>query len=279
MDVYDAVATRVTTFIATLPKISLFIFILSLVHGMGEATTEFHFTNILLVSSLLSLIIGTVVGLVQRRIKRLLAYSSISHVGFMLLALAVGSQESTQAFLFYLTQYSLTNINVFFILVAIGYTLALSANDLNLLDRKNSPIQLISQLSGYVHVNPLLAISLGIAMFSLIGVPPLVGFFAKQQVLSAALSGGHYFLVLVGILTSVVGAVYYLHIVKVIFFNKPTEAGEVGTDNSLNISNTYLSSSLSITISVLTLTILLFMLSPQEWLSMANILALILFNP
>src|SRR5690606_18987550 len=231
---------------------------------MGEATTEFHFTNILLVSSLLSLIIGTVVGLVQRRIKRLLAYSSISHVGFMLLALAVGSQESTQAFLFYLTQYSLTNINVFFILVAIGYTLALSANDLNLLDRKNSPIQLISQLSGYVHVNPLLAISLGIAMFSLIGVPPLVGFFAKQQVLSAALSGGHYFLVLVGILTSVVGAVYYLHIVKVIFFNKPTEAGEVGTDNSLNISNTYLSSSLSITISVLTLTILLFMLSPQE---------------
>jgi NADH-ubiquinone oxidoreductase chain 2 len=266
MDVYEAVATRVTAFISTLPKISLFIFMLSLVHGMGEPTTVFHFTNLLLVSSLLSLIIGTVVGLVQIRIKRLLAFSSISHVGFMLLALAASSQESIQAFLFYLMQYSLTNINIFFIIIAIGYTIAHQAN-LNLMDKKLSPIQLISQLNGYFYVNPLLAISFAIALCSLIGVPPLIGFVGKQLILTAALSEGYYFLVLVGILTSVVGAVYYLHIIKVLFFNKPTNQAQplpLTVENIPSLSNSYLSSSLSITISSLTLVILLFMLSPQE---------------
>lgn len=211
----------------------------------------------MLVSSLLSLIVGTVVGLVQHRIKRLLAYSTISHTGFLLLALAINSIESIQAFLFYIMQYTLSNINVFFTAVAVGYyLLANNKNDEKLFDKKNSPLQLISQLQGFFFVNPVLSLSLAITLFSFVGLPPLIGFFAKQQVLSAALNEGYYFLVLVGILTSVVSAVYYLLVIKGIFFDKPVVAG-----NNIAYSP---SSSLSITISVLTLVILLFILSPGE---------------
>jgi NADH-ubiquinone oxidoreductase chain 2 len=245
---------------------------------------------------LLSLIIGTVVGLVQQRIKRLLAYSTISHVGFILLALTINSIESVQAFIFYLMQYSISNLNIFFILITIGYSLIYYVNDVNdykLLDKKNSPIQLIIQLKGYFHLNPLLALSLAITIFSFIGVPPLIGFFAKQMVLSAALQSGYIFLALIGILTSVIGAVYYLGIIKVVFFDKSDYIVHKNFDYSipeineitlvkkptinptpLHVKNiaipsdslTYLvlSSSLTATISVLTLIILLFIISPQQ---------------
>jgi len=120
-----------------------------------------------------------------------------------------------------------------------------------------------------------LAISLAITLFSFAGLPPLIGFFAKQQVLSAALNQGFYFLVLVGILTSVVSAVYYLRIIKLVFFDKNESI-------AYNKYSYYFASSspfLTITISVLTLIILLFIFSPTEWLSITNTLALVLFNP
>src|SRR5271163_985263 len=179
----------------------------------------------LLVSSLLSLIIGTVVGLTQFRIKRLFAYSTISHVGFILLALSINSIESIQAFIFYLMQYSISNLNAFIILISIGYSLYYYVNKSKeykqLLDKKNSPIQLISQLKGYFYINPILALSLAITIFSFVGIPPLIGFFAKQMVLSAALDSGYVFLTLVAILTSVISAVYYLNIIKEVFFYEP----------------------------------------------------------
>nr|YP_010218674.1 NADH dehydrogenase subunit 2 [Morchella brunnea]UBU98380.1 NADH dehydrogenase subunit 2 [Morchella brunnea] len=274
-DVYDSLATSVTIFVATIPKISLFIFLLELVHYAGLSMSEFSWINALLLSSLLSLIVGSIVGLVQYRIKRLLAYSTISHVGFLLLALAVNSVESIQGFLFYLMQYSLTNINVFFIIILIGYSLTFVENNSDkhkLLDYYHSPLQHISQLKGYFHLNPLLSLSLAVCIFSFVGIPPLVGFFGKQMVLSAALQNGYVFLALVAILTSVVSAAYYLNIIKEIFFNKSNYTiGPV-------YHNTHFSSSLTITISVLTLVILLFIISPTEWLSTASILALNLFN-
>src|ERR1700759_4163216 len=160
-------------------------------------------------SSLLSLLIGTILGLTQFRIKRLYAYSTISHVGFILLALAISNVESTQAFIFYLIQYTISNLNAFIILLAIGFSLYYysSTNKENeeLMDKINSPIQLVSQLKGYFYINPLLALSLSITIFSFIGVPPLIGFFGKQMVLSAALDQGLIFLSLVAILTSVIG--------------------------------------------------------------------------
>jgi NADH-ubiquinone oxidoreductase chain 2 len=317
-DVYDAIPTIVTTFVAIVAKISIFVFFLELVHYTNNSLFAFQFswTSTLLVSSLLSLIIGTVVGLTQFRIKRLYAYSTISHVGFILLALSINSIESIQAFIFYLMQYSISNLNAFIILISIGYSLFYYVNKneeyKQLVDKKNSPIQLISQLKGYFYINPVLALSLAITIFSFVGIPPLIGFFAKQMVLSAALDSGFVFLTLVAILTSVISAVYYLSIIKEIFFYEPiykisrefrkidfhgnivrampstSTLPDIKEDKKNNIliekltfklSNITLSSSLTITISLLTLIILLFIFVPQEWLSMANILALILFNP
>src|SRR5689334_8026996 len=251
-------------------------------------------------SSLLSLIIGTIVGLTQFRIKRLFAYSTISHVGFILLALSISSIESTQAFLFYLVQYSISNLNAFIILVTIGFSLYYYVSNNkeynNLSDKYNSPIQLISQLKGYFYINPLLSISLAITIFSFVGIPPLIGFFAKQMVLSAALDSGYIFLSLVAILTSVIGAVYYLNVIKQVFFQvpdyKPNPALEKKNMqviflkenvliNNFRITknNVILSSTLSITISIITFILILFILIPEEVLNVTNILTLILLNP
>jgi len=300
-DVYDAIPTIVTTFVAIVAKISIFVFLLELVHYTSNSLFNFQFTwtTTLLVSSLLSLIIGTVVGLTQFRIKRLFAYSTISHVGFILLALSINSIESIQAFIFYLMQYSISNLNAFIILISIGFSLYCYINDdkefKQLVDKNNSPIQLISQLKGYFYINPILAISLGITIFSFVGIPPLIGFFAKQMVLSAALDNGYIFMTLVAILTSVISAVYYLNIIKQVFFDKTDykinpELSNIKLDGnilknnvlvqnlSFSTNSIVLSSYLTITISILTLVILLFIFVPQEWLSLANILALIIFN-
>lgn len=321
-DVYDAIPTIVTTFVAIVAKISIFIFLLELVHYTGKSMFDVEFSWImsLLFSSLLSLVIGTIAGLTQSRIKRLFAFSTISHVGFILLGLSIHSVESTQAFMFYLMQYSISNLNAFLLLIAIGYSLYCYAyknssasenyiediegklnkkhvenKDNNLQDINNSPIQLIDQLKGYYFINPLLALSLTITLFSFAGIPPLIGFFGKQMILSSAIDSGYIFMSLVAILTSVISAVYYLVIIKQIFFDKPDyvindelkdfNANGLIVDNnnnmkevSIKIKNIVLSSSLSLPISIITFIIALFIFIPQEWLSVANILALILFN-
>ena len=299
-DVYDAIPTIVTTFVAIVAKISILIFFLELVYYTTSALFElkFSWTYSLLVSSLLSLIIGTVVGLTQFRIKRLLAYSTISHIGFILLALSINSVESIESFLFYLVQYTITNLNAFILLIALGYYLFFYTNNnkeyINLLDKNNSPIQLISQIKGFFYMNPILTLSLSATIFSFIGIPPLIGFFGKQMVLSSALDSGYVFLGFIAILTSVIGAVYYLTIIKEIFFFKSEYRSDLYLKNLVlyciilykNITENYktkakivLSASLTITVSYLSLIISLFIFIPKEWLRMANILALILFNP
>nr|YP_010951084.1 NADH dehydrogenase subunit 2 [Onygena corvina]WML69481.1 NADH dehydrogenase subunit 2 [Onygena corvina] len=299
-DVYDGIPTIVTTFVAIMPKISIFIVLLHLVHFSNNIYTsiEYSWTSSLLVSSILSLIIGTILGLTQFRIKRLFAYSTISHVGFLLLALSINSIESIQSFIFYLIQYSISNLNAFFILLGIGYTLYFYINNnidhKNLLDKNNSPIQLVSQLKGYFFINPTLTLSLTITLLSFAGIPPLVGFFAKLMVLSAALQNGFLFLSFIGILTSVISAVYYLNIIKIMFFDKhdyifsnklsnleiPINVIKNNTIDSIYLkSNISLSNSLSIPISIFTLFILLFMFMPDQWLDISNILSFILFTP
>jgi NADH-ubiquinone oxidoreductase chain 2 len=231
-------------------------------------------------------------GLNQSRIKRLLAYSTISHIGFILLAIAINSMESIQAFMFYIMQYSLSNLNAFLLIISIGYTFyALTPKHntsyikegdekeikeskeeirdvLNLPEKNNSPLQIINQLKGYFFFNPILAISLCITIYSFIGIPPLIGFFGKQMVLSAALDNGYVFLAYTAILVSVISAVYYLNLIKQMFFdssnfktnNKATN--NISTINSLN--NNILNSSLTISISIITLIITLFFCVPQE---------------
>lgn len=301
-DVYDAIPTIVTTFVAIVSKISIFILLLELVHYTSNSLFNFQFswTTSLLVSSLLSLIVGTVVGLTQFRIKRLFAYSTISHVGFILLALSINSVESIQAFIFYLIQYSVSNLNAFIILITIGFSYYWYVNDnkefKELADKNNSPVQLINQLKGYFYLNPVLSLSLAITIFSFVGIPPLMGFFAKQMVLSAALDSGYVFLTLIAILTSVVSAVYYLNIIKQIFFETPDyKPNPVLENKNLEIillkgdtfvnkikmtrSNIILSSTLSITISIITFILILFILIPEEVLNVTNVLSLILLNP
>jgi NADH-ubiquinone oxidoreductase chain 2 len=243
-------------------------------------------------------------GLTQYRIKRLFAYSTISHVGFILLALSINSIESIQAFYFYIIQYSLANLNAFMILIGIGYSFLLLTNKNtnveensiekslsthnyvfkpnNSLQNANlinsySPIQFISQLKGFFFINPVLAISFAITIFSFIGVPPLVGFFAKQMILSAALDNGYIFMSLVAILTSVIGAVYYLAIIKELFFEKseynPSLNSSLEKGNSQSHS-VYLTSSLTVTISILTLFIISFMFISKEFMYLTSILSL-----
>jgi NADH-ubiquinone oxidoreductase chain 2 len=340
-DVYDSIPTIVTTFVAIIAKISIFVFLLELVHYTNNSLFKYEFTwtTSLLISSLLSLIVGSVLGLRQKRIKRLFAYSTISHVGFILLALSINSIESIQAFLFYLMQYSISNLNAFIILISVGFSLFYYLNKTDeyekLREKANSPIQLINQLKGYFFINPVLALSLTITIFSFVGIPPLIGFFAKQMVLSAALDSGYVFLALIAILTSVISAVYYLNIIKEIFFDKPEyfvdeklkNISLEGDDNFLteiesnfdkpeylvdelqkiareghdldsisynynstrdlifkekiryNVEDIKLSSALTNTISILSITILLFIFIPKEALNLANLLALIIFNP
>jgi NADH-ubiquinone oxidoreductase chain 2 len=188
--------------------------------------------------------------------------------------------ESIQAFVFYLIQYSISNLNAFIILISIGYSLfyyAYNNTEYNkLIDKDNSPIQLVSQIKGYFYINPLLAISLSLTIFSFIGVPPLIGFFAKQMVLSAAIDNGFIFITLIAILTSVIGAVYYLGIIKQVFFDKSdyefkiTSTKYVTENKSVNLfifrdNDIFkLSSYLTFTVSILTLTITLFIFMPQE---------------
>jgi len=205
----------------------------------------------------------------------LLAYSTISHVGFILLALTVHSIESYQAFIFYIFQYIFTNLNAFFILIAIGYSLYLystnSSESNNLSEKNNSPIQLISQLKGYFSINPVLALTLVITLFSFVGLPPLVGFFAKQMVLTAALDHNRDILVIVAILTSVIGAVYYLSVIKTIYFDETEYFRPYFIEISL--SNIY-----SITIGILSLATFSFILIPDQIINLCNLLADICFS-
>jgi NADH-ubiquinone oxidoreductase chain 2 len=301
-DVYDGVPTIVTSWLTTMPKISIFVFLLELQSGLqgsfeslslfiSNDTSINIWKNLLLIASLLSLIIGTVVGLSQYRIKRLLAYSTISHVGFLLLALAINTEESIESFLFYLIQYSLTNVNTFLILLAFGYmfysastskSYLLSNQTTNKESVNNTDIQFIDQLKGQFKENPLLGLSLALCLFSMAGIPPLIGFFAKQMVLYSSTHGGYYFLSIVAILVSVISASYYLKIIRVIYFdNEYTKTDVVYTNSTVNSQDTINSPIItnvhSLLISSLTMIIVLFVLQPSILLNSCHILALSLF--
>jgi NADH-ubiquinone oxidoreductase chain 2 len=268
-DVYDGVPTLVTGWLATMPKISLLVFILEF-QGFTQLGNWLSWTYLLLISSLLSLIIGTVGGLSQYRIKRLLTFSTISHVGFLLLALAINTEESVESFLFYLIQYTLTNVNVFFILIGFGYLIHSRGTT------PYSPIQYINQLRGQLQANPLLGLSFAICLFSMAGIPPLVGFFGKQMVLYSAVHNGNFFLAIVAILTSVISAAYYLRVIKTIHFDSLTDENGQIIESDSKESN--LPESSSLIIATLTLFIIFFILNPTPLLNSVHLLTLSLFS-
>ena len=314
-DVYDDSPTIVTIWLTIMPKIAILILLLDLFNGSTSwnynltlSNTEYSFTqgyevikNLLLVSSLFSLIIGTVVGLAQSKIKRLLAYSTISHIGFLLLALAINSEQSIDSFIFYIVQYSITNLNTFLIILAIGYLNFFNKFNSNkkgfrygvYSDTKNIEnldIRFITELKGQFISNPLLSISLAICLFSMAGIPPLMGFFSKQMVLYSAIQSGYYFMAIVAIIVSVISASYYLKIVRILFTNEINSTVSSNNHYPLNKNipfvdihenyyvSYYITNLHSFIISTLTLIILLFMLKPSLLLNSTQILSLSLFN-
>lgn len=275
-DVYDGTPTIVTTWLTIMPKLSIFVLLLELQSGLQSLAVMLNgvsfdvWTNLLLVCSLLSLIVGTVVGLAQIRIKRLFAYSTISHVGFLLLALAVNTEESIESFLFYLVQYSITNLNAFMIILAFGYIMHSTVTRAS--DR-GTDVQLIAELAGQFRSNPLLGLALTICLFSMAGVPPLVGFFGKQMVLYSATHSGYYFLSIVAILVSVISASYYLKIVRVIHFDPPYSDTTTSTSPAQKLTSVH-----SFAIATLTMAIALFAVYPELILNSTTLLALSLYG-
>jgi NADH-ubiquinone oxidoreductase chain 2 len=284
-DVYDAIPTIVTTFVAIIAKISLLILLLELILYTENNILSLSWSNNLILSSILSLFIGSVLGLIQYRIKRLYAYSTISHVGFILLALSINTLESSRAFFFYIIQYSISNLNAFIIIITIGYSLynyTYKNNSFN--NNSYSPIYLISQLKGYFYINPMISISLAITLFSFVGVPPLVGFFGKQMILTVAIDNGYLFSTFVAIITSVISAVYYLVLIKVIFFEKENYKfnnlmpknllAENNLNYKINSKDLFISSYLSLVISVITMLIVLILYFHQDFLRLIYIMSI-----
>ena len=287
-DVYDESPTIVTIWLTIMPKISILILILEIFTQITSVTVNpileslntvglNTITNLLLISSLFSLIIGTVVGLAQTKIKRLLAYSTISHIGFILLALAINSKQAIDSFIFYIIQYTLTNLNTFLILLAVGYII----NYKTIINKgSEKDIKFISELKGLFFSNPILSISLTICLLSMAGTPPLLGFFSKQFVLYSAIESGYYFMAISGILVSIISASYYLRIIRILHTENEFKASnpkslndETNTTMPLGISNIH-----SLLISSLTLLILFFVLKPSILLKSTQLLSLSLYS-
>nr|YP_009710838.1 NADH dehydrogenase subunit 2 [Paxillus rubicundulus]QFZ98787.1 NADH dehydrogenase subunit 2 [Paxillus rubicundulus] len=291
-DVYDNSPTIVTIWLTIIPKISIIFLLFEIINGLNLSTTLVVFDsiqflpvfflylakykiveirNLLLLSALISLIIGTIVGLSQIRIKRLLAYSTISHIGFILLALAINSVNSIEALYFYIFQYTLTNLNVFLILLAFGYII----NSKNLINNNliEADINFISQLKGQFFNNPILSLSLSICLFSMAGVPPLIGFFSKYYVLYSAISSQYYLMAIIAILTSVISASYYIKIIRILHTEDNNSKINEIENNELVLNNFH-----SFLISSLTLAILLFLIKPTIILNSVQLLSILLFD-
>jgi len=206
--------------------------------------------SLLLISATLSLIIGSLLGLAQIKIKRLLAYSTISHIGFILLALAVNTEQSIDSFIFYIIQYTITNLNIFLVILGCAYILyykntivGTATNNCSTgttnfnnfaAEQLAKDISFIYQFKGLFFNNPLLSLALVISLFSMAGIPPLIGFFSKQLVLYSAIQNGYYFISVVAILVSIISCSYYLQIIKIIFSNE-----EIKDSSNLNNKLTY----------------------------------------
>ncbi len=164
----------------------------------------------------------------------------------------------------------MTNLDAFFIVLALGYVILVNA--------KSTDLQFISQLKGQFYSNPILGLSLAICLFSMAGIPPLVGFFAKYEVLYSAIQNGYYFLSLIGILASVVSAAYYLRIVRVIHFDALINAQSNPNPQINQTNQNVLTSTHSYVIAVLTLFVLLYLLAPSLFLNCSKLLALCVFT-
>ncbi len=210
-DVYEGAPTPVTAFFATAPKLAAMGLLgRVLFDAFGQAVGDWR--QIIALLSLLSMFLGAVAAIGQTNIKRLMAYSSIAHMGYALMGLAAGSEQGVQAMLIYMAIYLTMNIGSFAFIMA--------------MERDGKPVTDIASLGLYGKAEPLKAYALLALMFSLAGVPPFMGFFAKFAVLKVAMLSGLAWLALAGVIASVIGAFYYLRIVYIMFFGEEGEGLE-----------------------------------------------------
>ncbi|PJF08240.1 NADH-quinone oxidoreductase subunit NuoN [Pseudorhodobacter sp. MZDSW-24AT] len=210
-DVYEGSPTPITAFFATAPKVAAMALIARLVHdAFGGVPGDW--TQVLAALAVVSMYLGAIAAIGQRDIKRLMAYSSIAHMGFALLGLASGTAAGVQAMLIYMAIYVTMNVGTFAFILS--------------MERDGRPVTDIQSLNMFSKKEPLKALALLILMFSLAGVPPMLGFFGKFYVLKAAVDAGMVWLAVAGAVASVIGAFYYLRIVFYIYFGKDGEPAD-----------------------------------------------------
>src|ERR1700722_4997687 len=208
-DVYEGAPTPVTVFFATAPKVAAMALLLR-VMGTSFANLLPAWQSLIVLMSIASMLLGAFAAIGQRNIKRLMAYSSIGHMGYALIGLAVGSSDGVRGVLVYMTVYVLMTAGTFACILA--------------MKRNGRPVEQISDLSGLSTTDPRLALAISVFMFSLAGIPLMAGFFAKLYIFLAAVKAGLYVLAVIGVLTSALGAFYYIRVVKVMYFDEPAAA-------------------------------------------------------
>jgi NADH-quinone oxidoreductase subunit N len=243
-DVYEGSPTTVTLFFTMVPKIAaLTVFIRFLYVPFLNLLDQWQMIIVFL--SIASMIFGAIAAIGQTNIKRLIAYSSIGHIGYTLAGLATGSNDGIQSSIIYISIYVIMNLALFSCLL--------------MLKRKDQYYENLDDLSGLSKNHPLLSLSLLIILFSLAGIPPLAGFFAKFYVFKAVIEQSMYFLAIVGLLSTVIAAFYYLRIIKIIYFDKEKE--KYDTDHSM-----WLKFSLSFS----TVLILLYFIFPSQIIELVS---------
>ncbi len=207
-DVYHGAPTAVTLYISTAPKLAAFAMLMRLlVDGLGALQPQWH--DILVLLAVSSLVIGNVVAIAQTNIKRMLAYSGISHIGFLLLGVLSGSQEGYAAGMFYAIVYVIMGLGGFGMVI--------------LMSRAGFEADQLDDYKGLNQRSPWFALMMMFLMFSMAGVPPFIGFWAKLSVLQAVVDANMVWLAAVAVIFSVIGAFYYIRIIKLMYFDKPLE--------------------------------------------------------
>ena len=229
-DVYQGAPTSVTLLLGAAPKLAAFAICMRLlVEGLGAMAADWQ--QMLIVMAVASMAVGNITALAQTNIKRMLAYSTISQMGFMLLGLlsgvfdgstAVSAAHAYSASMFYAATYVLTTLGSFAVIM--------------LLSRSGFEADTMEDFKGLNQRSPWFAAVMMVLLLSLAGVPPMVGFFAKLSVLEAALAAGHLWLVIVAVLMSLIGAFYYLRIVKLMYFDAPIDTSPIIADRSMQIT-------------------------------------------
>ncbi|MAL79722.1 MAG: NADH-quinone oxidoreductase subunit NuoN [Sneathiella sp.] len=250
-DVYEGVPTPVTSFFAAAPKVAaIALFLRVFISPFGEMVAQWQ--QIIVFISVASMILGAFAAINQKNIKRLMAYSSIGHIGYALVGLAAGTEEGVRGVLIYMAIYVVMNVGTFACILSMRH--------------RDGMVEDISELAGLSKTQPYMAFAFLLFMFSLAGIPPLAGFFGKFYIFVAAINAGLIPLAVIGLVTSVVGAFYYLRIVKIIYFDDAAEGFEPSSRTQ------------SVIMTASALFVGLFVLFPAPLLEGASAAAAVLFS-